>query len=574
MKKLLKPLKVELGNCVGTQAEILEVKRYLPGSVLFQARFVEIGKPTWHIGQFAEGRVMRACAGDDDADEPGSVAQYSEGFLLRRSGSRWLKVTQQEEEELPALAGADEVWPCRDGFIRFRKGKRFGFLDRNGGAAIEPVYEEARDFCEGFAYVQVFGGGENKRLIDARGRTVLSVKAEYVSDVHGGHCLLTRIEDGEKALKAVYGVGRENREVELCKVGEAAAVCKWKGESLFPYRIGTVYGLVNVHSGHPCASCWEHAHQPSQGLCAVEYADSRRPARHMLLDGRFKRVGGVYEALKPVSCSLALAMREGRCGYVNIYGQEQIPFRYADARSFAFGTALVKEEGEAGRWMVIDAQGKTLEAEGEKLVFEDVTEVVDGPVFAVLRAQGCSYIFDHRFYGEDMLPVDEEEVICDPAAFMRTEGERLFEEEEPAWNERFRLSAPDCEAARLTLSDYALHAMRRYGLRVQRRTDGEADEVMLFRGELPPSRPPEGMDAGAADSEWLTLRIQRRMKGERRLLVVTGAASRSLRLIDDGARARMTMHDMPVMAPVWQRPLACLSEEAKRAHMTMKEAAT
>jgi len=84
MKKLLSPLKIELGNCMRTPAEIETVQPYLPGSVLMSARSVKIGCYTWHIGSFVNGAVSRAAIDDDDA--ACSVTPYSEGFVIRRSG--------------------------------------------------------------------------------------------------------------------------------------------------------------------------------------------------------------------------------------------------------------------------------------------------------------------------------------------------------------------------------------------------------------------------------------------------------------------------------------------------------
>jgi len=571
MKKLLSPLKIELGNCMRTPAEIETVQPYLPGSVLMSARSVKIGCYTWHIGSFVNGAVSRAAIDDDDA--ACSVTPYSEGFVIRRSGKRFIKMTEHEKTELRALYGADEVWPCRGGFMRFRRGKRFGFLDRDGSVAIEPVYEDARDFCNGFAYVQAFGGGENKRLIDTHGRTALSVKAEYVSDVYGGECLLSCVEGGETVLKKISGVGGEPREAYLGEKGNYHSLCQWAGESLFVYRTDNLYGVMNVRSGHPCPSCWDRARRPTQGLCAVEYADTKSPARHLLIDGDFCRVGGVYEALEPVSCSLALAKREGKYGYINTYGQTQIPFQYADARSFVHGTALVKEDGEAGRWMVIDTGGNLLEAEGKPLVFEDVTDVCDGAEFAILKAKDCSYIFDHRFYGEDLHPLDEPETICDPAAFMRTAGERLFEAEKPEGCECFRLTAPDCEAARLTIRDYVLHVERRYGLRAEHRSGEDAGEIVFSRARPSPSRPPEETNLydvriGAhlpVTCELMRLCIETQLHGGHRRLVLTGTAAERVQLIDDGARARATRADIPMMMHVREKPLACFSEEMSAA---------
>lgn len=567
MKKLLSPLKIELRNCVGTSAEIETVQPYLPGSVLIRARLLKAGGYSWHTGSFVDGVVSRD-AGEID-DTLCSVTPYSEGFLIRRIGKRFIKVSEHLEMELKALYGADEVWPCREGFIRFRKGKRFGFLNRDGEMVIDPVYEDARDFCGGFAYVQVFGGGENKRLIDTHGRTALSVKAEYVSDVHDGQCLLSCVEGGETVLKTIFDVGGENREAYLCEMGDYYSLCQWSGESLFVYRIGGMYGVVNVRSGHPCPSCWDRARRPTQGLCAVEYADTKKPERHMLIDGNFRRVGGLYEALEPVSCSLALAKREGKYGYINTYGQEKIPFCYADAESFAHGTALVKADGEAGNWMVIDTDGNLLEADGKPLIFEGVTDVHDGPVFAILKAKDCTYIFDHRFYGEDFHPLDEPETICDLTTFMHTTGERLFEEEKPKWNERFRMTAPDCEAARLMICDYMLHVKRYYGLNAEYRSGEDADVIVFSRVYPSPSRSPEetklydvriGMNLPVTCG-LMKLRVETQLHGDHRYLILTGIASDRVQMIDDGARARMTRADIPMMVHVREKPLTCFSDE-------------
>ncbi len=64
-----------------------------------------------------------------------------------------------------------------------------------------------------------------------------------------------------------------------------------------------------------------------------------------------------YEWLGECSEGMVLAVREGKCGFVNVEGGEIIPCTYDDASSFSEGCAVVSLSGES---FLIDARGERI----------------------------------------------------------------------------------------------------------------------------------------------------------------------------------------------------------------------
>ena len=68
-----------------------------------------------------------------------------------------------------------------------------------------------------------------------------------------------------------------------------------------------------------------------------------------------------YDAINPFSCGLAWVRKNGKCGYIDIRGNEVIDLRYATAQPFSDNVAWVKKNSDAdARFELIDKKGESL----------------------------------------------------------------------------------------------------------------------------------------------------------------------------------------------------------------------
>lgn len=68
-----------------------------------------------------------------------------------------------------------------------------------------------------------------------------------------------------------------------------------------------------------------------------------------------------YDAINPFSCGLAWVQKNGKCGYIDIRGNEAIDLRYATAMPFYDNVAWVKKNSDAdARFELIDKKGESL----------------------------------------------------------------------------------------------------------------------------------------------------------------------------------------------------------------------
>lgn len=177
-------------------------------------------------------------------------------------------------EMLFELPQADAVWAYSDGMARFtcpdNVGNRvYGFVDRNGKVVVEPVFESAEDFSEGFAEVRKNGKeyyinkkGENafgsqtfagtRRFVGGRAAVLLDEKEGIsgVIDSKGelqftkrGGVLLYGSDSYVFYTRDGFGLVDAKGEVVVSSLYED--IEPFYDNDLAPIRLGNRYGYVN-----------------------------------------------------------------------------------------------------------------------------------------------------------------------------------------------------------------------------------------------------------------------------------------------------------------------------------------
>jgi len=180
---------------------------------------------------------------------------------------------------------------------------KYGFMDRRGRIAIQPLFDRVRLFSEGMAVVAI---GGKYGYIDTRGSVIVPPKFEDAASFSEG---LAAVEVGKK-----WGyVDKSGRLVIEPRFGSELGGGGSFSEGLAPVLFNGKMGYIN-HSGHfVIEPRFDLAEQFSEGLAAVGMVvnDSK------VQDSRIK------------------------FGYIDKTGKIAVAFGYAGARSFHEGLAVV-----------------------------------------------------------------------------------------------------------------------------------------------------------------------------------------------------------------------------------------
>lgn len=137
-----------------------------------------------------------------------SASQFHDGVAVVKEGiGKYCCIDTKGNKIWPQLSQpacrAEKVGPIRDGLrcvkanVEVSKGNiksKWGFIDRNGNWAIKPVYDDARDFKNGYCLVEE---GSLMKFIDTKGNTVYqfddysyTVNAmNSIGDIYNGYFL-------------------------------------------------------------------------------------------------------------------------------------------------------------------------------------------------------------------------------------------------------------------------------------------------------------------------------------------------------------------------------------------------
>jgi hypothetical protein len=257
------------------------------------------GKPLTHAvfdwaGDFRQGRGLAELDGamgyiDEDYEQTGKWAIYPR-FVINDPGD----MAAYGFFDGRALArNSDGLW---------------GYLDRDGEWAIEPVMPEARDypgvpagdFSEGLAWFQLVEMRE-RNAVDDLGNAKRDAEDNLIKESYARRTIGYMNRDGKVVIEPKYQMGHDF------------------GEGLAGVRVR------------------------SQGSWGFIDRDGRQVIRP-----QFEAAGVFADGLCPVK-------RSGRWGYIDTDGEEVIAYQFDEARSFSEGLAAARL---GDRWGYINTSGQ------------------------------------------------------------------------------------------------------------------------------------------------------------------------------------------------------------------------
>lgn len=242
--------------------------------------------------------------------------------------------------------------PCRydwvdafsEGLAAAGKGDKAGYISKSGKLVVPFEYDEAGAFRKGFAMVKK---GDYYGLIDKTGTLVLPVKYDEIYDFYESRAVIVR--------NGKYGYAdRSGTEVVAPQYDKAG---DFAGGLAYVVKDGK-YGFIDRDGNTVVAPAYDWVENFRYGTCRV-----RKNEFYGLLGRDSLLLPCAYEYIGEFSEGLALAARDGSCGFIDRKGKTVIPFEYeflpqlAQDGGFRNGRARMYKKAKCG---FIDTAGKTI----------------------------------------------------------------------------------------------------------------------------------------------------------------------------------------------------------------------
>lgn len=242
------------------------------------------------------------------------------------------------------------------GLAAVRQNRKWGYINERGEVAIPYQFDDAGDFQEGLAPVRL---DRRWGFIDATGKPVIRPQFEAVAVFSGG---LARFEawdtiscdslsPGQRAT--VYS--KDDAPPLAFRLHDPAALGI---AGCFPQ--GLRYGFVDKSGNVVIEPRLVDADDFSEGLAAVRTEDSQAKYGYidqggkMVIQPRFVQAYAFSEGLAAVEVPDGAESR-GRWGFIGRTGRLEIPMQFGDAQSFSEGLAAVQFPD--GLWGYVDKRG-------------------------------------------------------------------------------------------------------------------------------------------------------------------------------------------------------------------------
>ena len=251
----------------------------------------------------------------DNASTSAYVYEPTMKQIYKLGGGKFGLIDDKGNEVVPPIY--DEIVVTSEkGILKVKMNNKYGFIDFNGNNITDIKYDDAYDFCEGFAIVNI-GGTLNKRgkisggkwgFVNVNGDEVIKVKYNNVNPFSNG---VTSVSE----QNAWFVIDKNGKKVSNNSFEELG--CFSEGRA--PYRENSRYGYIDENGNKIVEPHHDYAMPHSEGIARVKH-------------------GWMW-------------------GYVNINCETVTYFDFQEASDFKDGIAKVKKNN---KWGFIDKTGKEI----------------------------------------------------------------------------------------------------------------------------------------------------------------------------------------------------------------------
>jgi hypothetical protein len=236
----------------------------------------------------------------------------------------------------------------------FKSDSLYGFMNASGEITIQPTFERAKDFSDGFAAVRI---DDSWGFIDTRGDVVIPCQFQMARSFYEGRAAVTnRGKMGFVDTAGMLAIGA--RFDGAWSFSEGRAIVLQNGK----------LGFIDSKGKQVVPCRYDEVLPYSEGLAVA--LDSVKGYGFIDLDGKWS-IEPSFESVWPFSEGLAPASVDGKWGYIDSTGLFKIPATFDYALGFEEQSALVKS-GEL--WGFIDLSGNYVVGD----TLEDAWDFSDG----------------------------------------------------------------------------------------------------------------------------------------------------------------------------------------------------
>ena len=267
-----------------------------------------------------------------------NATPFSEGLAFVVSDGSYPVCIDKSGETIFSLKQAKYAVWFSEGLAEFVTTERkYGFADKTGQIVVNPQFEDAMPFSEGFAAVKQ---NDKWGFIDKSGKIVISSQFDAVGNFKNG--------------KAVFYNGKQ-------------------------------WGYIDTKGSYVINPQFDRAWDFSEGMAMIT---SGKTVGYIIEDGKIE-INPQFDDAGPFQSGLAVIRQGDRYGYINKSGKIEINPQFDDATPFFNDLAFVKS---GDRWGIIDKKGKYL----VNPQFDQVKKI--GDLFAVESDYYDAKAFINKFF--------------------------------------------------------------------------------------------------------------------------------------------------------------------------------
>lgn len=277
---------------------------------------------------------------------------FKDGYAIASNTSYPYVLIDQNGKPIKTIDDCDALYSFSENIAGYKSKKTslYGFIDINGNKIGNPDYTGFNGFSDGLAKVSKNINGKSKNgYINTKGENVIPLEYEYATSFRDGWAVITKDS-------TYYFIDKNGKLKEPTR----------KYDNLSEFRDGFSLGTVK-NTGAP--TTYYYINKDLKEAFSItaksaftfwqDVAVINRDTTYELINKKgesVKLLKGI-DILKFTNEGLLAVRSQNKWGFIDMNGNQKIPFQYDSCDSFKGDYAKVQMDG---KWGIIDKTGKTI----------------------------------------------------------------------------------------------------------------------------------------------------------------------------------------------------------------------